>query len=244
MNVLITGIAQGLGKYLAVELSKRNHIVIGVDIFKKEVLDSQVIEVLNYYYKTDLSESRDIKRLIEIIIIDCGRIDILINNAGIKSFKLISDFNIDEINYVYKVNTIAPIILIQQVLSHMEKNGFGRIINISSNASFHGYKTGSIYCSSKASLNLFTQAIKSEITIKNVTINSICPATIATEEYISTHENHSLRKFVQPVDVLSTVERIIDSDLNGRLIPLISCKEKLKYFYLDMVKYFNWFMNL
>jgi short-subunit dehydrogenase len=243
MKVLITGIAQGLGKYLAIELSKRNHIVIGVDIFEKEILDSQIFKVLNYYYKTDLSEFGDIKKLVEIIISECGRIDILINNAGIKSFKLISDYKIDEIDYVFKVNTIAPIILIQQVLNHMEKNGFGRIINISSNASFHGYKTGSIYCSSKASLNLFTQAIKSEITGNNITINSICPATIATEEYISTHKNIRLSKFVRPVDVLSTVERIIHSDLNGCLIPLISFKEKLKYFYMDVVKHFNWFMN-
>jgi NAD(P)-dependent dehydrogenase (short-subunit alcohol dehydrogenase family) len=227
-TVLLTGVSQGLGLYLCKELIKHNFKIIGIDLPDKNKLSPDLLKILTNYYSFDLSNTIAISKLINEIISENGNIHILINNAGIKSFKQLTAYSDEEYCKVVNVNFLAPVMLAKQLLPSMDKQEYGRIINIASNAGFEGYRTGSAYCSTKGALHLFTQAVAQELS-KGITINTISPSTIATAEHIKSHPGINPGNLISPQKIASIIMKIIDGDLNGRVIPVIDFKTKIKY---------------
>jgi len=237
--VLLTGVAQGLGLYLCRELKSHGFNITGIDIHDTENLLPELQAILTNYYAYDLSETAGIPGLIRQIISENGNIDILINNAGIKSFRLLTEYSDDEFRKVIDVNFIAPVLLTKQLIPLMMEQQYGRIINIASNAGFEGYKTGSAYCSSKGAMHLFTQAVAAELK-NNITINTISPSTIATAEYIKSKPGIEPSRFISPQQVSAMIFKIIYSGVNGKVFPVINFKSRIRYFAADLRKHLYW----
>jgi len=238
-TVLVTGVAHGLGLFMCRELKGHGFNIIGIDICAAENLSPEIHSVLTGYYSFDLSQAAGIPKLISRIVSENGAIHILINNAGLKSFRLLSEYSDDEFRKVIDVNFIAPVILAKQLIPVMYKQKFGRIINIASNAGFEGYKTGSAYCSSKGALHLFTQAVAPELS-NNVTINAISPSTIAIPEFSILNPGIDPGKFISPQQIFSLILKLIGSGMNGKVLPVINLKSRLKYFIGDLRKHLFW----
>lgn len=238
---IITGVAQGLGKFLAESLATNNIKIIGID--KVSYSDIKNKMKLEDYYCFDLRDIDKIPNLIKNILKKFPQIDILINNAGIKYFSLFEDINNDNtISDVITVNYVAPILLIKHILPVMKKNKFGRIINIASNAAFTGYIKGTIYNSSKSGLKVFGEALAKELST-DITINTICPATIATEEYKKKYPKFNFKKLIQPEEVVQVIENLIQSNINDKVIPLISIKSEVRYLLEDIKKHIKWLIK-
>lgn len=235
LNIIITGSAGGLGNLIAEYLYKSKYNIIGIDLLPIEEINLTEY-YLNEYYQYDLSDVAKIPKLIERIINEKKRIDILINNASVRQFKNFDLFTFEELDKYIKVNIQAIYYLTSAVLPFMKSNNFGRIINISSISAYNGYRTGSLYCSTKMSLITFAEAFSRELDEgrNNITINTICPDSFRK---IS---GEKLKAFEQITKIIiKRINSIIDSDVNGRVYNGFTLRNRLLFFSLYMKKSLN-----
>ena len=173
--VLITGASSGLGRSIAEKLSNHDFIVYGTSRSPKE------IDAKYKLLKFDITEYQDAKTITDYLISKHGKIDILINNAGISITGPVESSEMDDIKNLYDTNFFGHINLIQNVVPHMRKNMSGLIINITSIAGYLGLPFQSIYCASKASLNLLGESLNMELKNFNVKVVNLAPGDYKTE---------------------------------------------------------------
>ncbi|WP_238806407.1 SDR family oxidoreductase [Emticicia aquatica] len=176
---IITGGSSGIGKALAFELGKEQCrlIITGRNIDKLELtsheLRSKGIE--NYYVVADSSVEDDNKRIIAEAIYHYGKIDILINNAGITMRSMFEDADIDAtIRKVMDINFFGTVYLTQAALPYIKKSK-GTIAGISSIAGFRGLPVRSGYSASKFAVNGFLESLRTELLHTGVNVLTACP---------------------------------------------------------------------
>ena len=177
-NILITGGAKGLGAHLARHLSAQGHRILVLDRTASRDLAPGYHEMLTEYMTADLADWSAVRDCIaQILAKHEGQIDVVINNAAARSFAEFSNFDASEIERCIQVNFETPVLLTHELLPVMKHNGYGRIINIGSRSGFQAYPSGSLYCSTKSALAVFTQSVGSELATsgKDVALNAICP---------------------------------------------------------------------
>jgi NADP-dependent 3-hydroxy acid dehydrogenase YdfG len=155
--ILITGASSGLGAATASHLSRQGHIVYGV---------SRSIKPDNKDFRTlamDVTNENNVKNVIAQIIKEQGKIDVLINNAGIVLIGPVEYSNSKDVLNVFSTNIIGPHNTIRAVLIHMRAQKSGLIINISSIAAANGLPYRGYYSASKAALERITEALRLEI---------------------------------------------------------------------------------
>ena len=239
--ILITGGAQGLGRYLAEHLFKLGHSIIILDIRSFERIPDSYGALMQDYYEVDLSDLMAAENILNIIIQKYKGIDVLINNASIRLFKNYLDFSDSEIERYINVNFKTPILLMKKLFPIMKKNGYGRIINISSKSGFSGYSSGSMYCSTKGALIKFSEAFGRELNVHNdnVTVNVICPDSFRTIG------GEKLKGYDRIINIITkVVDSIMISYRNAEVIPIllkgkkyIKIVRELKNIFFGLVKY-------
>ena len=143
-------------------------------------LKSKYTERLDFL-KCDLSNNSDIKKLINGAEKYFGNIDILINNAGIARDNLFLRISEDDWKQVIDINLNANFLITKLVLKNMVKQRWGRIINISSDASKIGNPGQTNYVASKSAIEGLTRSLANEVAARNVTVNCISPGFINTK---------------------------------------------------------------
>ena len=172
-KVLITGTSRGLGRALANELKERKYNVIA----SARNLDD--IKELNVYKKIslDVTDENAIKKA----KVECGDIDILINNAAYTVGGPIEKIPIEEIRKEYETNVIGPLRLIKTFLPGMRKRGEGTIVNISSAADRFAPPYGGSYSSAKAALAMMSEALHFEVKHFGIKVILIEAGSIKTD---------------------------------------------------------------
>ncbi len=186
---LVTGANRGLGFETCKQLSQLGITVLltSRDPTKGEVAAKQLIDkgLDVIFYQLDVSDRSNIKDIFTKIENQFGRLDILINNAAILYDKDQSTMNADLelVNKALTANLFGPWLLCQAFIPLMEKNGYGRIVNVSSGAASMHYMEGGTpaYGISKVALNALTRKLASELGRKNVLVNSVDPGWVATD---------------------------------------------------------------
>ena len=179
-NIIITGGSLGIGKETARELVKK-----GANVLITGRSENRLIEAKNYtgskIIEFDISDhenlSKNAKKCIDILD---GRVDVLINNAGIGVRKSIDELNIDDFLKVFNVNVFGLALFTKEIIPHMIKESYGTIINIGSTASLKGYKNGSIYSSSKFAVRCLTQCWQAELRPHNIRVCQVNPSEVTT----------------------------------------------------------------
>ncbi len=183
---IVTGAGQGIGKGIALTLAKRGSKGICVaDInFNLASRTATEIEELGYQsfpLKVDVTKAGDVDKMVKDALEKFGRIDILINNAGVLNTSPVLDLEEKEWNEVIEINLKGVFLCSKAVARVMVKQKWGRIINISSLAAQFGAPGQAAYCASKAGVVGFTRALAIELAKYSITVNAICPGNTDTE---------------------------------------------------------------
>lgn len=180
---IVTGGVKGIGRAIADQLSDKKYTTITCDIDEDngKKLENNDNKYLKFEY-CDVSDEEDIKNVVDKIKDKYGRIDVLVNNAGIIRRKKGDKIKIDDWDIVFKVNIRGPFIFCKYVSEIMKEQKSGRIVNISSIAGKVGDITSAPgYGPSKSALNGLTMTFARELAPYNVTVNAVAPHAIATD---------------------------------------------------------------
>ncbi len=173
--ILITGTSSGFGRTIAEKLHIEGYTVIGTSR-KAEKIYSDYLTI-----KLDINDYEASKYEVDEIIKKYGKIDILINNAGINITGPTETMKMNDVKNVFDTNFFSQLNLIQTVLPHMRSKKMGLIINITSIAGYLGLPFWSAYCASKASFRVLAESINIELKKYNVNVVNIAPGDYKTE---------------------------------------------------------------
>lgn len=184
--VIVTGGSRGIGSTIAKEIAKRGAIVVinyntSLDLAEKVVEEIEGFGGKAFAYKANVGHLDDAKNLIETTKNKFGRIDILINNAGITRDRTFRNLSEEEWNEVINVNLNSVFHTTSAVINTMLDQKYGRIINISSIIGQAGGFGQTNYAASKAGIIGFTKSLALETAKYGVTVNAVCPGFIKTE---------------------------------------------------------------
>ncbi|MGD7023742.1 3-hydroxybutyrate dehydrogenase [Rossellomorea vietnamensis] len=182
--VLITGAAQGIGYEIAKDFAERGAKVVLTDL-QEDKVKASAEELAEAGYesigvKCDVTSEEDIIGAIEAAVKKFGRLDILINNAGLQYVSNIEDFPTEKFEFLIKVMLTAPFVAIKHALPVMKKQGFGRIINMSSINGLIGFAGKAAYNSAKHGVIGLTKVAALEAAQYGVTVNAVCPGYVDT----------------------------------------------------------------
>jgi 3-oxoacyl-[acyl-carrier protein] reductase len=181
---VITGASRGIGKSIALALAAQGATIVAMDM-DQATTDAAVTEFQAQGVKAlavvgNVTVTADVERMIDSAVEAFGRVDILINNAGITRDGLIVRMKDDDWDAVLNVNLKGAFLCTRTAFKVMSKQRYGRIINIASIVGQMGNAGQANYCASKAGLIGLTKSNAREMAKRNVTVNAVAPGFIAT----------------------------------------------------------------
>lgn len=174
--ILITGSRKGIGYNLSKYFLSKNYIVIGCSRS-----DSDLKHDNYYHYCLDVSNEKLVNNLFGKIRKEHGRLDILINNAGMASLNHTLLTPKSSVEKLFDTNFLGTFLFCRQAVKIMKKNNFGRIINFSTVAVPLNLEGEAIYASSKSAVEQFSKVFSKEVASMGITVNSIGPSPIETD---------------------------------------------------------------
>lgn len=231
---IVTGASRGIGREIAKTLTRAGIQVVAnynkseqkakelKEELKKENMDIDI-------YKADVSKREEAKALVTYTLNKYGRIDILINNAGISEYKIFTDETDEDWNNVINTNLYSAFVMAQEVIPNMIHNKSGCIINISSIWGMVGASLEVLYSISKAGMDGLTKGLAKELGPSNIRVNSIAPgamdtdmnADLSTEELKQLEKDTPLGKIGKPEDIAKCVKWLIeDTFTTGQIISI------------------------
>ena len=197
-TALITGASKGLGKAMALALAEAG---------ARLALVSRNLEQLNetaaavrklgadaVVHQADVTDESQIERLEKAVTEPFGKVQILINNAGINIRKSVIDFTLAEWRLVMDTNLTSVFLMCRTFVPQMKGQGYGRIINLTSIMSHVSIAGRAAYCASKSGLLGLTRALALELAPENITVNGISPGPFATEMNMPLMQNPELNQ--------------------------------------------------
>lgn len=193
---IVTGAARGIGRGIALGLAREGaHVVVAdlaaddgsvsYELSGKAQLDATTGEVeaegsgAALGVSCDVTRSEQVEAMVSATLERFGRIDVVVNNAGVVHFAPVTEIEEDRWDHVYAVNVKGPYLVSRATIPSLEESR-GCIVNIASVAGKRGHPQGSLYCSSKFAVVGFTQSLAMELGPKGVRANAICPGILAT----------------------------------------------------------------
>jgi short-subunit dehydrogenase len=193
-RVLITGASRGIGQALAERFTAagaRVALVARSEGPLKDLAD----RLGGTAHPADLADRDQLEGLIDRVEGDGGPVDVLVNNAGVDRAGFLVDMSLEDIDFLYRVNLIAPVELCRQVLPGMLERGRGHIVVMSSMAGVGPYPGYTMYASSKAALNHFTACLRADLKGKPVGTTLVEVAfVVPTEMAENVKANPGIRK--------------------------------------------------
>ena len=209
---IITGGAQGFGLAISERFIKSGAKVVIWDIDKDAAEDAlKKLNNNNASYKlVDVNKFDEIEKNLSEIEKTFGKIDIFINNAGIAGMNTtVSNYPIEEWKKIIDLNLNSVFYCCKAVVPYMEKNNYGRIVNIASIAGKEGNPNASAYSTSKAGVIGLTKSLGKELALKNIAVNCVTPAAAKTrifDQMTDEHINYMLSKI--PRNKFAKVEEL------------------------------------
>lgn len=230
--IIVTGASRGIGREIAKELSEKGNKVIAnynkseeKAIELKKELSSKKIEI--DIFKADVSKREESRKLVEFAINKYGRIDVLINNAGISIWGPFTELTDNQWDEIIKTNLYSAVVTTQETIKYMIPRKKGCIINISSIWAMVGASCEVAYSVSKAGMDGLTKALAKELGPSNIRVNSIAPGAIdtdmnsdLTEEELKVLELETpLGRIGKTIDIAKAVNWLVEDDFTtGQII--------------------------
>ena len=227
---LITGASRGIGKACAIELAKAGYDIAVSYAGNDEAANNTINELLALgvkakSYKFDVSDKDACSKAVEEVMAEYGRIDVLVNNAGIARDGLFMRMSSDNWEAVINTNLNSAFYMTNPVVRIMMKQRSGCIINMSSIVGVYGNAGQANYSAAKAGLIGFTKSLAKEIGSRNVRVNAIAPGFIQTDmtkglEETKIAEHIALNRLGNPEDIAKTVKFLAEDGtyITGQVI--------------------------
>lgn len=212
---LVTGASRGIGKACAIELAKAGYDVAVSYAGNEEAANKTVAELKDLgvnakAYKFDVSDKEACAKAVEAVLADFGKLDVLVNNAGITRDGLFMRMSAENWEAVINTNLSSAFYMTSPAIKTMIKQRSGCIINMSSIVGVMGNAGQANYSAAKAGLIGFTKSLAKELGSRNIRVNAIAPGFIQTDmtkdldtEKIAEHI--SLKRLGQPEDIAKAV---------------------------------------
>lgn len=221
-SVIVTGGANGLGKAIASGFAEKRYNVVIADVdttngkahaedLKKRGFDS-------LFVKCDVSRPVDIKRIVSTTLEKFGRIDVIINNAGVSEFTPPLDLDVKDWDRILNTNLRSAFLLSKEAMPAMKSAEGGAIINIASTRALMSEQNAEAYAASKGGLLALTHAMAVSFTEYGVRVNCISPGWIHTGDYNKLrdvdHNQHPSRRVGKPDDIARACLFLSDPENN------------------------------
>jgi 2-hydroxycyclohexanecarboxyl-CoA dehydrogenase len=176
---LVTGAARGIGRGIAQELAAQDHTVVIGDILADEAAQTAG-EIGGHSIHLDVTDTAAVKSAVEELQQRLGAIDILVNNAGWDEFRRFVDTEEPFWDQVIELNFKGCLRTCRYVVPGMIERGYGRVVNIGSDAARVGSSLESVYSGAKGAVVAFTKTLAREVARSGVTANAVCPGPTET----------------------------------------------------------------
>jgi len=200
-TAIITGAGSGIGRAMALTFSKEGATIVVAD--RSEQGGKETIEQIKkqggkaVFVKTDVSKAEDIDEMAQKCLQYFGKIDILINNAGILKFSPIHEMKEEDWDAVLSVNLKGVFLGCKRVIPEMLKQGKGKIISTASIAGLVGFDKIGAYCASKGGIIALTREMALEYAPKKINVNCIAPGVIKTSMTKDMLQNPATKQFLR-----------------------------------------------
>lgn len=224
-TAIITGGSKGLGLAMAAGLASAGANILLVNRNASE--GAHAANELSTLYRTrvasfgaDITEKDQTDAMMAMALDTYGKVDILINSAGINIRGAIDDLSPDDFAKVMEVNVTGTWLASKAVTPHLKANKGGKIINLASTLGLVGLANRTPYASSKGAVVQMTRALALELAPFNINVNAICPGPFLTEMNLPISESADSKKFVESVTALGRWARL--EEIQGAAIFLAS----------------------
>lgn len=223
---IVTGGAQGIGKAIVKVMVSKGAKVVIADI--AEAAASKTVNEIpsTEFYKLDLCKDNEVEALFEYVNNKYGRIDVLVNDAGIQIRNWATDFDMEKFDKLISLNLRAYYVCSRTAARYMENQGDGKIVNISSVNGTRYHSKRSAYNISKAAVNGMTGTLAVELGRFGIRVNGVAPGYVETEVMLSGFREGILnedniksvipvKKYVLPEEVGKLVSFLASDESNG-----------------------------
>ncbi|TRW27395.1 glucose 1-dehydrogenase [Flavobacterium zepuense] len=182
---IVTGASKGIGAGIAKSLAAAGAAVAVNYASSREGADKVVAQITSdggraIAVQGSVSNADEVKRIFNETKEAFGKVDIVVNNAGVYKFDAVEDITLEEFNNQFSINVYGPILTTQEALKHFPESG-GNIINISSVVSVSPGPNSAIYSSTKGALDTLTRELAIELAPRNIRVNVVAPGLTETE---------------------------------------------------------------
>ena len=225
---LVTGASRGIGRAIAIGMAKRGFDVAINDIERQQDALEEVAHAIEatgrraLIVHADVSNKAQVEAMVSNVVDVFGRIDALVNNAGILIAGDVEHLKEEHWDSVLDVNAKGTFLVVQAALPHMKRQKYGRIVNIAAIGGKHGAPEQAHYSASKAAVMGFTRVLAQEVGTYGITANCICPGIILTDMgrvnlddaavRQAWQEKTAVRRIGDPEDVVGPVAFLASDD--------------------------------
>ncbi len=220
---IVTGAARGIGKEVATTLAERGYAIAANDL---EAPKATVAETGGIPIPGDVSDEESVRRMVEAVMERFGRVDVLVNNAGISAILPAEETSTELWKRTLDINLTGPFLMCREFGKVMLEKRSGSIVNISSVAGLLGISDRAAYNASKHGLVGLTRTLAGEWGGRGVRVNAVCPGWVKTEMdeedqsgggYVDSDitGRTPMNRFAKPEDIANAVAFLADSSQSG-----------------------------